>query len=37
MNWRYVDLMKALQGVKGIQNISLDIPVDYPEVTITAK
>lgn len=36
-NWRYVDLMKALQGVKGIQNISLDIPVDYPEVTITAK
>jgi choloylglycine hydrolase len=36
-NWRYVDLMMALQGVKGIQNISLDIPVDYPEVTITAK
>jgi choloylglycine hydrolase len=36
-NWRYVDLMKALQGAKGVQNISLDIPVDYPEVTITAK
>lgn len=36
-NWRYVDLMKALQGAKGIQNISIDIPVDYPEVTITAK
>lgn len=36
-NWRYVDLMKTMQGAKGIQTISIDIPVDYPEVTITAK
>jgi choloylglycine hydrolase len=36
-NWRYVDLIKALQGAKGVQNISIEIPVDYSEVTITAK
>jgi choloylglycine hydrolase len=36
-NWRYVDLMKALPGAKGLQTISLDIPVDYPEMTVTAQ
>jgi choloylglycine hydrolase len=36
-NWRYVDLMKALQGAKGIQTISLEVPADYPDVTGTAK
>ncbi len=36
-NWRYVDLMKALQGAKGIQTIPLEVPADYPEVTATAK
>lgn len=36
-NWRYVDLTKALQTAKGMQNIPLEVPPDYPEVTATAK
>jgi choloylglycine hydrolase len=36
-NWRYIDLMKALQGAKGIQTIPLEVPPDYPDVTATAK
>ncbi len=36
-NWRYVDLMKALQGAKGIQTIPLEVPADYADVTGTAK
>jgi len=36
-NWRYVDLVKALQAAKGIQTISLEVPADYPDVTATAK
>jgi choloylglycine hydrolase len=36
-NWRYVDLMKALQGAKGIQNIPLEVTADYPDVTSMAK
>jgi len=36
-NWRYVDLMKALQGAKGIQTIPLEVPADYPDVIGTAK
>ena len=36
-NWRYVDLMKALQGAKGIQTIPLETPADYAEVTGMAK
>jgi len=36
-NWRYIDLMKALQGAKGIQTIHLEIPPDYPDITATAK
>jgi choloylglycine hydrolase len=36
-NWRYVDLVKALQTAKGIQSIALEVPADYPDVTVTAK
>jgi choloylglycine hydrolase len=36
-NWRYVDLVKALQTAKGIQTIPLEVPPDYPDVTGTAK
>ena len=36
-NWRYVDLSKALQGLKDIKTIPLGTPPDYPEVTTTSK
>lgn len=36
-NWRYVDLVQALQTAKGIQTIPLEVPADYPEVTAAAK
>jgi choloylglycine hydrolase len=36
-NWRYVDLTKALVGLKEIKNLTLEVPPDYPEVTATAK
>jgi choloylglycine hydrolase len=36
-NWRYIDLVKALQGAKGIKTMSLEIPIDYPDVTAAVK
>ena len=36
-NWRYVDLVKALQTAKGIQTIPLEAPPDYPDITAMAK
>lgn len=37
LNWRYVDLEKALQGAKGILTIPVNVPADYPDVTATAE
>ena len=36
-NWRCVDLAKALQAVKGIQTLPLEVPAAYPEVSAGAK
>jgi len=37
VNWRSVDVVKALQAAKAIKTISIDNPADYPDVTATAK
>ena len=36
-DWRCVDVMKALDGAKGIMTISIDQPPTYKDVTNTAK
>ena len=36
-NWRYIDLVKALQTAKGMQTFPLEAPADYPDITATAK
>jgi len=36
-DWRCVDIMKALDGAKGIMTISIDQPPTYKDVTNTAK
>jgi choloylglycine hydrolase len=36
-NWRYVDVAKALQGAKGVMSMSLEVPPDYPEISVSAK
>lgn len=35
-NWHYVDMMKVLEGAKGVLSVPIDIPVDYPDVSSTA-
>jgi choloylglycine hydrolase len=37
INWRYVDVVKALTGASGVKTISPDSPPDYPDVTGQAK
>ena len=37
VNWRYVDVAKALQGAKAIKTISIDNPADYQDITATGK
>jgi choloylglycine hydrolase len=36
-DWRFVDVMKALADAKGIMTIPIETPVNYQDITSTAK